>query len=176
MGFQKQVYTSVASGVAGDPATPDQAIYQAVNYTAETAVTVGNFVFAGTDPGTQAKASSESDAPIGLVQRNISYVNSDITSAGTLVVPAGSTLTVAVFGDFYVKTKSAATVGQAVYASLTDGSISTAAAGSTVSGSIETAWRVKTAGAANDTIIISNWRSIVGGSSASSGVQATIDG
>ena len=40
-------------------------------------------------------------------------------------------VTVAVLGDFWVKTKTNATVGQAVFASLTDGSISCAASGTT---------------------------------------------
>lgn len=157
MAFQSQVYTSVAPGVAGDPATPDQAIYQAVNFTAEADCKVGNFVFAGTDAGTQAKPSAVSGQPIGLVQRNISYVNYNITSDGTLVAPEGSTLTVAVLGDFWVKTTTAATVGQSVYVSLTDGSVSTDAAGETVSGSVETTWKVKTPADANGMIIISNF-------------------
>lgn len=157
MGFQKQVYTSVAPGVAGDLATPDQAIYQAVNFTAEEPCTIGNFVFASTtEPETQAVAAG-SGAPLGLVQRNLSYPNWDVTSAGTLVVPAGSTLTVAILGDFWVVSTTDATVGQAVFAGETDGSISTDDAGATVSGSIETSWRVKKGGAAGEPIIISNW-------------------
>lgn len=157
MAFQSQVYTSVAPGVPGDLATPDQAIYQAQNYTAEAACKVGNFCFAGTDAATQAKPSAASGQPIGLVQRVINYVNYDLDSDGTLTVPEGGTLTVAVLGDFWVKTTSAATVGQSVYVSLTDGSISADDAGKTVSGSVETTWKVKTAGSANDMIIISNW-------------------
>jgi len=157
MGFQKQVNKSVAPGVAGDLATPDQAIYQAVNFVAEADCTVGNFVFAGTDASYQAKPGAASGQPIGLVQRNLSYPNYTISSGGSLTVPAGYTLTIAVKGDFWVKTSSSASVGDAVFASLTDGSISTAAPGSTVAGSVETAWRVKTAGAANDMVIISNW-------------------
>lgn len=155
MGFQSQVFTSVAPGVAGDPATPDQMIYQAVNFTAEEDCTVGNFVFAGTDPEWQAKPGG--DAPLGLVQRNISYPNYMITSEGTLTVPAGSTLTIAVRGDFWVKTATAATVGQAVFADTTTGAISTGDAGGTVSGAVETTWRVKTAGDAGGMIIISAW-------------------
>lgn len=174
MAFQSQVYTSVAPGVAGDPATPDQAIYQAVNYTAEAACTVGNFCFAGTDAGTQAKPTAASGQPLGLVQRNLSYPNYTITSAGSMTAPQGSTLTVAIMGDFWVKTSTAATVGQSVFASLTDGSISTGSAGATVSGSVETAWKVKTAGDANGLIIISNWNSVPAVAGSSSGVQATV--
>ena len=180
MGFQSKVYTSVASGVAGDLATPDQAIYQALQYTAEADCTVGNFVFAGTNAGTQAKPGAVSGLPLGLVQRDIVYPNYTLTSAGSLTAPAGSTLTVAVLGDFWVKTKTNATVGQAVFASLTDGSISCAASGTTVSGSVETAWRVKTAGSANDMIVISNWSvaatnaASIGGTVAASQITGTL--
>ena len=157
MGMQTQVNRYTAPGVAGDPATPDQMIYQPVNFTAEGDVTVGNFVFASTTaPGTHAVAAG-SGAPLGLVQRELNHVNYDVMSPGTLVLPEGSTLAVAVRGDFWVKTSTAATVGQAVFANETDGSISTDDAGATVSGSVETTWRVKTAGDANDLIIISNW-------------------
>ena len=38
-----------------------------------------------------------------------------------------------------------------------DGTVKTDASGATVTNGIETAWRVKTAGSANDVIIISNW-------------------
>ena len=180
MAFQSQVYTSVAPGVPGDLATPDQAIYQAQQYTAEADCKVGNFCFAGTDAATQAKPGAVSGLPLGLVQRVINYVNYSVTSNGTLVVPAGNTLTVAVLGDFFVKTSTQATVGQAVFASLTDGSISTASSGSTVAGSVETAWRVVTAGAANSTIIISNWSiaatnaASIGGTVAASQITGTL--
>jgi hypothetical protein len=65
-------------------------------------------------------------------------------------------VTVAVKGDYFVVTATAATVGQAVFA-MTDGTIKTDASGATVTGGIETSWRVKTAGSANDVILISNW-------------------
>ncbi len=163
MGFQKQVYTSVAPAVAGDPATPDQAVYTPVNFIAEGSVTVGNFAFAGTNAG---QAKSTGSTILGIVQRNLGYFNYNLTSAGTLQVPDGSALQIAVRGDFWVKTLTAATVGQAVFVSTTDGSVKTAASGSSVSGSVETTWRVKTAGAANDLIIISNWEDQIGSSSA----------
>lgn len=156
MGFQKKVELYNAPAVAGDMATPDQSIYQAVNFTAEEAVEVGSFVFAGTDAQFQAKQSGVG-APIGFVQRIFNYVNNDLSSPGTLTVPEGSTLTIAVKGDFWAKTLTTATVGQKVYAGQLDGSIKTDAAGQTISDYVETDFVVKTAGQANDLIIISNW-------------------
>lgn len=168
MGFQTKVYTTVAPGVAGDLATPDQAIYQALNFIAEEPCTVGNFVFASaTAPESQAVPGG-SGQPLGLVQRNLSYVNQNITSPGTLTVPAGSALMVAILGDFWVVSATDATVGQAVFANATTGAVSTAAPGATVEGSVETSWRVKKGGAAGEPIIISNW-SVAATNAAASG-------
>ena len=163
MGFQKQVGLYVADGVAGDPATPDQAVYQALNFVAEEDVEVGHFVFAGTDPSCQAKAGGS--VLLGLVQRNISFFNMNPLSGASMVAPAGSNLTVALRGDYWVKTLTNATVGQAVFASTVDGSIKTGAAGSSIDDYVETTWRVKTAGSANDMIVISNWQDQVGAGS-----------
>jgi hypothetical protein len=38
-----------------------------------------------------------------------------------------------------------------------DGTVKTDASGATVTNGIETSWRVKTAGSADDIILISNW-------------------
>lgn len=155
MGPQKVVGFYNAPAVAGDMATPDQAIYQACNYTAEgSGVKVGKFVFAGTNPATQAKATGT--VVLGLVQRVINYVNMNLVSGGTLELPEGSTLTVAVKGDFWIEATGSATVGQKVLVDKTDGSISfgTAASGN----KLDTGFVVKTpASASGDMIIISNW-------------------
>jgi hypothetical protein len=154
MALQKQVYTSVAPGVPGSPATPDQAIYTAVNHTAEMTCTLGNFVFEGSGLGLAAPGGT---VVLGLAQRVINYVNWDMRSPGTLDVPDGSTLTVAVKGDFWAVSDTAAAVGDAVFANTGNGMISTAAPGSTVTNAVDTGWRVKTAGDAGQPIIISNW-------------------
>jgi len=163
MGFQKQVNLYVAPGVAGDPATPDQSIYQPMNFTAEADCEVGCFVFAGTDAETQCKPGGV--ALLGLARRNLSYFNYDVKSGASMKIPAGATVTVALRGDYWVKTLTAASVGQAVFASSTDGSIKTGASGADIDGYVETTWRVKTAGAANDLIVISNWADQVGAAS-----------
>ena len=97
-----------------------------------------------------------STLPLGLAERVLDVPNYTVTSEGTMVVPPTMPVTVAVKGDYYVKTLTAATVGQAVFAML-DGTVKTAASGSSVTDGIETSWRVKTAGSANDIILISNW-------------------
>ena len=74
---------------------------------------------------------------------------------GSLIVPDGSALTIGIRGDYWVMTSTAATIGQKVFASTTDGSIAAGAAGATVAGHVETPWYVEIAGAAGEVIMIS---------------------
>lgn len=156
MAFQKQVDLYNASAVAGDVATLNPAVHTVGNPFAEGPVTVGNFVWEGTDPETQAKATG-TGAPIGIVRRVLAYVNADLRSEGTLTLAAGSTLTVEKIGDLWVTSSTAATKGQKVFATLADGSIQTGAAGATVAGAVETEWVVEKGGEAGDLIVVSRW-------------------
>lgn len=155
--LQKTVATGIAPGVPGDKATLNPTAYTVHNPIAEgEGVTVGGFVWPGTDVEHQAKVGG-TGAPLGVVERLLVYpgaCGADDTT--TLELPEGSPLSVIVKGDVYVVTATAATVGQKVYAVTADGTIKTDAAEQTVSGAVETDWIVKTAGAAGDTIIISN--------------------
>jgi len=155
--LQKTVGMGIAPGVPGDKATLNPTAYTVHNPIAEGAgVTVGGFVWPGTDVEHQAKVGG-TGAPLGIVERLLVYLGAcGIYDTTTLELPEGSPLTVIVRGDVYVTTATAATVGQKVYAVLADGTIKTDASGETVDGAIETAWVVKSAGAAGDTIIISN--------------------
>ena len=101
MPLQSQVNLSVAPGVAGDKATPDQSIYTPLNPLAAVALPVGRFVFPVVDSGvidnTRAtNVAGTATAVLGFVERVINYVNYELLSDGTLTVPAGSNLTVAV--------------------------------------------------------------------------------
>lgn len=153
MALQKQVNTEFAVGVAGDLVNVTDKVYTAINPVAESDVTAGNFCFQGTDPMAQAKASGS--AILGFVQRVYQYVDEDITDGGTLTIPAGSGLSVAVKGYFYAVSSTAATAGQKVLASTTDGSISTGSAAG--EGTVDTGWTVIKGGAIGDIIVIGNW-------------------
>lgn len=160
MGLQKQVNLYRAAGVQGDKATPNQSIYFPKQMVAEGDVTVGTFVFYGTDASKQAsnsKAGGTAADLIGFVERVINYANYDVASEGTLIVPNKSTLTIAVCGDYWATATTAATPRQKVFVNLTTGAISTAAAGETVSGAVETPWAVIQGGEAGTPILISNW-------------------
>lgn len=159
MPLQKQVNLSVAPGVPGDKATPDQSVYTPLNPLAVVALPVGGFVFpvvaSGVTDNSQAtNVAGEAATVLGFVERVINYVDYDVLQDGTLTVPEGATLTVAVKGDYWAVSTTAATVGQAVLASTTDGSISTGTADAT---HLDTGWKVKTPGAVGEPIIISNW-------------------
>ena len=160
MGLQKQVNLYRAAGVQGDKATPNQSIYFPKQMVAEGDVTVGTFVFYGTDASKQASNSKAGGAAadlIGFVERVINYANYDVTSEGTLVVPNKSTLTIAMCGDYWATATTAAAPRQKVFVNPTTGAISTAAAGGPVSGAVETPWTVIQGGKAGTPILISNW-------------------
>ena len=156
MPLQSQVNLSVVPGVAGDKATPDQSIYTPFNPLAAVAIPVGHFVFpvVKVDVLQATNFTDTATAVLGFVERVINYVNYEIFSDGTLTVPAGSNLTVAVKGDYWAVSTTPATVGQAVLASTADGSIST---GNPDKTHLDTGWVVKTPGASGELIIISNW-------------------
>lgn len=99
-------------------------------------------------------ATATAEKVMGFVMRVQMYPNYILTSEGTLTVPSGSALSVAVRGDFYAMSKTAAEIGQKVFASTTDGSISTGAAGASVSGHVETDWTVKRGAPAGELIVI----------------------
>lgn len=160
MGLQKQVNLYRAAGVQGDKATPNQSIYFPKQMVAEGAVTVGTFVFYGTDASKQAsntKTGGTAADIIGFVERVINYANYDVTSEGTLIVPNKSTLTIAMCGDYWATATTAATPRQKVFVNPTTGTISTAAAGGIVEGAVETPWTVIQGGEAGTPILISNW-------------------
>lgn len=92
----------------------------------------------------------------GFVERVQSYVFSNIWDDGTMTVSNGQILTVAEKGKYWAKTTTAATYGQKVFASNTDGTIATGS-GAAPAGYTDTGWKVKTPGAVGDVIIISNW-------------------
>lgn len=155
MGLQKEVNLYTAAGAPGAKATPDQSIYTPINYLAAVDMPVGAFCFAGTDEGTATNVAGSETKVLGFVERVINYADYKFDEAGTLIVPEGSNLTIAVKGDYWVVSTAEAKVGQKVLASTTDGSISTGDAAA--EGSIDTGWVVKTAADAGEPFIISSW-------------------
>lgn len=167
MPLQSKVNRYLAQGVPGAKATPDQSVYTPLNPLAAKALPVGGFVFPVVSGGVTDNTSATNVAGtatevLGFVERVINYVNYDLLDDGTLTVPEGSALTVAVRGDYWAVSSTAATVGQKVLASTADGSISTGTPDAT---HLDTGWVVKTPGAIGEPIIISNWTSLAASAS-----------
>ncbi|MFY2659223.1 structural cement protein Gp24 [Achromobacter xylosoxidans] len=148
MGFQKQVYIEPALGVAGDfaSANPRATVLAGPGaLVADTAgVTVGRFAWADAN-GKVTNAGT--GVPSGFVHREQQGVITIWLGEATMLIPAGLGVTLHDGGDFLAATKTVATIGQKVFASNTDGTVSTGAAGDTIAGHTETAWKVASAGA-----------------------------
>ncbi len=157
MGLQKSVGLYFSGAVEGDKASHNPVVYLPKNPLAEGEVTVGRFVFQGTDPEAQVKASGTVVA--GFVQRIINYYNFVITSSGTLTIPDETPVTVAVKGEFYAAFSQTTTpkYGQKAFASTTDGSIVYGDAGDTVDGHVETGFVVKEIRSEDGLVMISNY-------------------
>lgn len=177
VGFPSTVQKYPAKGKPGEKASLNPVVYTDRNYIAgDDSVTVGNFVWADPDNpepvdyqpsghGSGILAALSTGAagasPVGIVENTLTFVNDDLRSVGTMIVPKGSNLSTIRRGDLYVAASTAASLGQKVFAVLADGTIKTGAAGATVAGAIETAWEVTEGGAAGDLITISNWNADV---------------
>lgn len=121
-------------------------------------VTIGRFAWADLDTGkaTSAKATGTNVA-VGFVGRaSNAGVLTQWLGQASMLIPAGYGVTLFDRGDFWVKTKTTATVGQAVFADDVTGEISTAAVGGSVAGStVVPEFKVASAGAVGDLIKIS---------------------
>lgn len=160
---QKTVNMYPAAAVQGDRASQNPFVYTPQNYLAGTnGVTVGTFVWESSEEGDPKQVvNTGTGAPLGFVERILANYNYDLTSEGTMLIPEGGLVTVALRGDFYVAADTTVTVGMAVFASTTNGAVKFATAGSTQSGYVETPYKAMTAGAQGDMIIISNAAAVV---------------
>lgn len=159
--FQGQVNILPAIGVPGQHMSTNPLVSTQKGYCAADTVTIGGFVWAATEEKNDAFVKSTgTGAPLGFAVREITNPLGYNESASN-TVPKGFPVSVAVKGDFAVITRTAATVGQSVFAVLADGSIKTGKAGdTTVDGVVETDYKVVNingGGAEGDIIVISNW-------------------
>lgn len=164
MPFQTQVNVEPAIGVAGRFASNNPyATYVAGEgalVAGPNGLTVAAFAWVDSETLTASNAqpSGNTAAPDGFVFNDGSASIANIYSESTMTFPSGYMVTLMVAGDFYAVTTTAATVGQKIFASTTNGAISTGAAGATVSGSVETEFYARSAGNAGDLIKIGTWK------------------
>lgn len=156
--FQGQVNILPAIGVPGQHMSTNPLVSTQKGYCAADTVTIGGFVWA-VDKNDVLVKSTGTGTPLGFAVREITNPLGYNESASN-TVPKGFPVSVAVKGDFAVITGTTATVGQSVFAVLTDGTIKTGTAGDTVDGAVETDYKVVNingGGTVGDIIVISNW-------------------
>lgn len=162
MAFQDSVDIYRGVGQVGHPASSSPIIAAAGGPGAFKAgpagVTIATFVFRdAADPKIVANVAPEADSkPVGFIQ-NLAQAIIGYGQSASMLIRGGVEISPKVGGDFWVKSKTVATVGQKVFASVTDGTISTGDAGTTVAGHVETDWHVSQGAAVGDLVIISSW-------------------
>ena len=161
-GFQQTINRNVPLAVEGDfaAAGPYHAVLagnQQLKASA-TGVTIARFAWANIANGQVANAKPNDDLTnqvLGFVRRgeNTALITG-YRAETSMLIPAGFGVTLYDRGDFWVKTTTAATVGQKVFAFDTTGEIATGAAGATVAGFTETEFKVASIGGVGELIKI----------------------
>lgn len=159
-GFQTSINLQPAPGESGDfsSANPRASVLAGPGQLVAAAggLTVGRFAWLDATGGLAGNVQVGTAGPIGFVHRGTNQgMILNYLGETNNVVPAGMGVTVHSAGDFWSTTKTVATMGQKAFASTTDGSMSTGAAGATIAGSVETKWWVWTAGAVGEVVKIS---------------------
>lgn len=158
MGFQATIHSDPNPAVAGDfaSANPHASVLAGPgDFVAGTGgANVGLFGWADANG---AVTNAGSGVPTGFIHRDTQALITTWLGAASMNIPAGLPVTLMSAGDFWAQSLTVATVGQKVFASNTDGTIKTGAAGATISGYTETTWGVGSAGAVNDLIKIGTW-------------------
>lgn len=161
MSFQKQVYAQPAPAVEGDfasvnPRASVLAIAAAL-VAGENGATVGRF---GWIDGNEVN-NTGTGTPNGFISRRGNHaVITQWLGKASMLIPAGMNITLHSQGEFWVRTSTAATIGQKIFASTTDGTVQTGAAGDTISGYVETNFSVATVAAAGELVAMTTWAAV----------------
>ncbi|MFT8933318.1 hypothetical protein, partial [Acetobacter syzygii] len=99
-------------------------------------------------------AASPKAAPTGFVVRAQQGQATQYLQQNTMTIAQGFMVGLAQGGDVFALASTDATVGQAVYASTTNGTLQCAAGGSAPTGTVDTGWSVAQGGSAGLPIII----------------------
>ena len=152
--FQNVVNIEPAAGLPGGYAAVNPIVSTPRGFIAKAAVTAGCFCWEdGSDAGQVNPGGS--GMPLGLVVREVN-APMGTNAAYTNAVPIGSTVTVAVEGDFYVAVTADVTKGQKVFANTTTGAVKGGSAGATVADHVETNWTFDTSASSGGIAIITN--------------------
>lgn len=130
MGFQKTLNRDLPVGVEGDFASTNP--YHTV-LAGEGALKAGSAgvkigVFAWADPATGLVSNAQvANGVLGFVRRDNTALITQYLAESSMLIPAGFGITLYDKGDFWARFAGGATIGQKVFASIVDGSLSAAA-------------------------------------------------
>ncbi|GEM17871.1 structural cement protein Gp24 [Gluconobacter oxydans] len=168
MGFPSKINYTWAKGFPGGIASSNprrSAIPGPMGFIAgATGVTVAAFGWVQADGVTVLNKPIASEAPTGFVLRDQTALITAYLAESTMLLPSGFNVQLMTGGDYFAAASTAATPGQAVYASTTDGTLQTAAAGTAPEGTLATGFIVTQGGEAGSTIIISGAVAPIAGS------------
>ena len=147
--YQQEVGKYNKEAIAGDRANDQDVIYTPENLvtppdlgTAFAPVQVGGFAWRNANGQAVGNGSG---APVGFAERVQNYHFYDMTEDGTLVVPNGAAVELAVKGDFFVQADATTSAGATVYADTTNGAATLTSGASTVDTGFKT-WSATTSG------------------------------
>lgn len=160
MGFQSVINQQPAPAVEGDfaSANPNASVVagDTALITGSAGVTVGRFAWA-TAAGVVSNVQT-TGAPTGFVHRQQQAFITTWLGRSSMLIPAGIGMALMSAGDFWGRSvTTAATIGQKVFASITDGTICTGAAGATIAGFVETKFVVQSVAAAGELVKFGTW-------------------
>lgn len=153
MSFQKTVNINPPLGVVGTFASigvSHTALAGVEQFVAGTAgVVISRFAWCDTIDGTvqNAKPTDTTNWVNAFIERDTNIAVIGYQGQYSMTIPVGFPVSAYDRGDFFVVSTTAATVGQKVFASDTDGTLATGAAGATVAGFTETNFTVAKSGA-----------------------------
>lgn len=143
MGFQTFVNTDLPVAVEGDFASANPHASVLAGPGAFTAgalgVIVGRFAWARNDTGVVSNSNPGVASRIGFVQRDQRALITVWLGSSSMTVPSGLEMTLFNSGDFWGRFAAGAAIGQKVYASYADGSLSAAATGAAPTNALITA-------------------------------------
>lgn len=159
MPFQSVINQQPAPAVEGDfaSANPYASVVagEGALIAGAAGVTVGRFAWA-TAAGVVSNVQT-SGAPTGFVHRHQTAVITTWLGASSMLIPPGVNMALMAAGDFWGRSTTVATIGQKVFASITDGTIATGAAGATIAGFVETKFVVQSVAAVGELIKFGTW-------------------
>lgn len=126
-------------------------------------VTIGAFGWVQADGVTVLNAAVGTEAPTGFVLRDQTALITGYLAESTMTLNVGFNVELMTGGDYFAVSATAATPGQAVYASLTTGAIKTGT-GAAPTGYVATGFVVTQGGAVGSVIIISGAVAPISGS------------